>query len=135
MKRFFLLAAMLFAPVLCWGQQTSIVATVTDPAGKAYQFLTGSSSIQCPGNQQPVFNGSPLTRTIPITGGDGNGTFTQVLWDVNAIQPAGCSWRFAITAGNGVTNFTTGNIAGVTGVGPVNLSVAISAYSVLLPAT
>ncbi len=135
MRRFILLAAMLFTPGLCWAQQTAISATVTDPAGRAYSFLTGSASIQCPGNQQPTFNGSPLPRTIPLTGGDGNGHFTQVLWDVNAIVPSGCSWRWAITWQDGITSFITGNIGGVTGPGPVDLSVAISAFAVLLPAS
>ncbi len=135
MKRFFLLAAMLLAPALAWGQQTTIAATVTDPSGRPYTFLTGNASIQCPGNQQPTFNGSPLTRTISITGGDGNGHFTQVLWDVNSIVPTGCSWRWEITWSDGVTNFITGNIGGVTGAGPVDLSAAISAFSVPLPAS
>jgi hypothetical protein len=135
MKKLFLVAALLFFPALCRAQNTTIVATITDPTGRFYTFLTGSASIQCPGNEQPTFNGSPLARTIPITGGDGNGHFTQVLWDTSKILPAGCTWRWAITWQDGITNFTTGNIGGVTGTGPVDLSSAISAFSVPLPNT
>ena len=139
MKRFFLLMAILFAPALAWGQQTVVTATVIDPNGVPYAFLTGNASINCPGNQAPLFNGYTVPRTISIVGGNGNGQFTMTLYDINAITPTGCSYNFAITAQNGITNFiatgvgASGSATPITGAGPVNLSVAISAFAVLLP--
>jgi len=125
----------------CFGQQTKISATIIDPAGHLYQFLTGSASINCPGGQAPLYNGYTVPRNFPITGGDGNGTFSLTLYDVNVITPSGCSYNFAITASNGTTNFIAPSIGGsasatpITGTGPVNLSTAINAYAVLLPST
>lgn len=134
-KLFFLLAFLLLAAVNAHGQQTVIAATVIGPNGSPYAFGTGSASIACPGNQQPTFNGSPLTRTIPITGIDGFGSFTLKLWDVLAIQPLGCAWTFAITDQCTIGSFRTGNIGGalqspiITGPGPISLSTAINAFA------
>ena len=139
MKRLLLLAAMLLVPGLLRAQNTFVTATITDPNGNAYTFLTGAASINCPGNQAPLFNGYSLARTIPIVGGDGNGHFTMSLWDVNAITPSGCSWNFAITWKDGITAFTaigvgaSGSGTPITGSGPVDLSAPISAFAVLLP--
>lgn len=113
--------------------QTPIQATVTDPNGTPYAFGTGSASIVCPGNEQPTYNGSPLTRTITVTGFDGFGKFSMQLWNLAVIQPVGCAWTFAITAQDGKTSFTTGQITTVTGNTLVDLSAAISAYAVPLP--
>jgi hypothetical protein len=141
MKRFFLFVAMLFAPALCWGQQTTVQATVLDPTGRAYSFLTGTASINCPGNQAPLFNGFTIPRTISITGGDGNGHFQMVLYDINSITPVGCSYNFAITWQDAVTTFiapsigASGSATPITGTGLVNLSTPINAYAVLLPAS
>jgi hypothetical protein len=141
MKRLLVFLAIFACPALCWGQQTSVNATILDPAGHAYQFLTGSASINCPGNAQPTFNGFTVPRNYPITGGDGNGHFTLVLFDVNQIAPLGCSYNFAITAQNGSTSFTATSIGAgssatpIAGAGPINLSTPINAYAVLLPST
>ena len=134
-KFFFLLAFLLLAAVDAHGQQTVVTATVIGPNGSPYSFGTGAASIACPGNQQPTFNGSPLTRTIPITGIDGFGSFTLKLWDVLAIQPLGCAWTFAITDQCTIGSFRTGNIGGalqspvITGPGPISLTTAINAFA------
>jgi hypothetical protein len=139
MKRLLLALAVLFMPAVCFGQNTIITATITDPIGLPYTFLTGSASLNCPGNQQPTYNGYTVPRNFTIVGGDGNGHFTQVLYDVNLIQPAGCSYRYAITWKDGITAFIAPSIGAsgsgtpVTGAGPVDLSAAISAFSVPLP--
>jgi hypothetical protein len=119
--------------------QTPVSATVVDPFGIPYNFSSGYASIACPGNQQPTFNGSPLTRTITITGFDGFGHFSMVLWDVGTIQPVGCGWQFMITWKDNLTSFTTGIIGkigqtpAITGQANVDLSAAISAFAVPLP--
>lgn len=76
MKRYLFLAIAILAAHSCYAQQTSVAATIVDPNGFAYQFLTGSASINCPGNQAPLYNGFSVPRNYPITGGDGNGHFT-----------------------------------------------------------
>ena len=133
MKRLFIFLTLLLAP-LARGQQTTVTATVTDPVGKIYAFGTGSATLVCPGNQQPTYHGFTVPRTITITGLDGFGTFSQKLYDVNAIDQGGCGYKFAITDVSTVYSFTTGLITTVTGAS-VNLSAAISAFSVLLPVT
>ena len=141
MKRLFPIAAMLLLPALAWGQQTPVTATITDPTGHPYAQGSGSASINCPGNQQPTYNGFTVPRNYTIVGLDGNGSFTLVLYDVNIISPSGCSYNFAITASNGSTSFTAPSIGlassgtPVTGTNTVNLSAAISAYAVPLPST
>lgn len=141
MKRFLIFLAFLLCPLVSRAQQTPITATVLDPKGNPYQFLTGSASIACPGNQAPLYNGFSVPRTYAITGGNGFGTFNLVLYDVNSITPSGCSYNFFITAGNGITTFTAPTIGGqfsatpITGTAVVNLSVPINAYAVLLPST
>lgn len=134
-----LIAITIAASLPCSAQQTQIQATVVDPIGNAYQFLTGSASINCPGNQAPLYNGFTVPRNYPITGADGNGHFTQTLYDVNLITPTGCSYNFAITYKDGVTSFIATGVGGsgsatpITGAGPVNLSTPINAFAVLLP--
>lgn len=142
MKKILFIIGILFMTASCCdAQQTAIQATVVDPNGFAYQFLTGSASINCPGNQAPLYNGFSVPRNYPITGGDGNGHLTLVLYDVNVLTPPGCSYNFAITAQNGITNFiapsigASGSATPITGTGPVNLSTPINAYAVLLPVT
>ena len=134
MKRYLwlLLALTLLLPLMASAQQTTVTATIKDPNGVPYAFGSGRGSISCPGNQQPTYNGSPLARTITITGLDGNGTFTQVFWDVNAIQPVGCAWVFSICDITTAYCFTTPPLNGVTG-NAVNMSSQISAYAVVLP--
>lgn len=132
MKRWLLLAAMLFAPALCWAQNTTVTATVTDPNGVAYAFGTGYAALVCPGNQAPTYNGYTVPRSFAITGLDGTGTFTQMLYDVNLILPTGCGYQWHLTAQNGITTFITGSITSVTGAS-INESTSISAYAVLLP--
>lgn len=131
-KRFFILAAMLLVAVSCRAQNTSVTATVTDPNGNPYAFGTGYAALVCPGNQQPTYNGYTVPRTFTITGLDGNGKFTQVVYDLSVIQPSGCGYQWHITYKDGVTTFITGSITSVTG-SSVNESAAISAYAVLLP--
>jgi hypothetical protein len=132
MRRYLILALAIFAAQSCYAQQTTVTATVTDPSSHPYSFLTGYASLVCPGNQAPTFNGYSMPRTFVITGGDGNGTFTQVLYDVNLIAPSGCGYQWHITWKDGVTSFITGSITSVTGAS-VNESAAISAFSVPLP--
>jgi hypothetical protein len=138
MRKVLLFSALLFAwPALA--QQTPVSATVTSPNGIAYAFATGSASIVCPGNAQPTYNGYTVPRNITITGFDGFGFFSMVVYDVNALQPVGCAYTFAITAQDGIHSFTTGLIGGatqspvITGNANVDLSAAISAYAVPLP--
>jgi hypothetical protein len=139
LKRLVQLAILLLCAVPAFGQQTPVTATVVDPKGQPYTFSSGYASIACPGNQQPTFNGSPLTRTITITGFDGFGKFSMVLWDVNAIQPINCGWKFMITWKDNLTSFTTGiigasaQVPAITGSTVVDLSAAISAYAPPLP--
>jgi hypothetical protein len=137
----FFFIAFIIAVQSCHAQQTQIQATITDPNGNPYSFLTGLASINCPGNQQPTYNGFTVPRNYPITGGDGNAHFTLVLYDVNVILPSGCSYNFSITAQDGVTSFIATAVGGsgsatpVTGTGPVNLSFPISAFAVPLPSS
>lgn len=126
--------AILVLSVTCRAQNTTVTATVTDPNTQPYAFSTGYAALVCPGNQAPTYNGFSLPRTFTITGFDGTGTFTQVLYDVSVLAPTGCGYQWHITYKDGVTNFITGTITSVTGTGPVNLSAAISAFAVLLPA-
>jgi hypothetical protein len=134
MKRLFLLAAMLLAPMVAWGQNTTVTATVTDPTGRFYTFSTGYAALVCPGNAAPTLNGYTVPRTFTIVGFDGNGKFTQVLYDVNSILPAGCGYQWHIVWQDGITAFITGTITSVTGAS-VNESSAISAFAVPLPNT
>lgn len=136
MRRILQLAVLLLCAVPAFGQQTPISATITDPNGVPYNFGVGYSALRCPGNQQPTFNGSPIIQSsVPIPGIDGNGFFSMKLYDLNAIQPTGCVYTFAICWQDQITCFTTGNITGITGAGNVDLSAAISAFSVPLPAS
>lgn len=132
MKRFLLLAAMILAPALAWGQQTTVTATVTDVNSAAYAGGTGYAALVCPGNAQPTYNGYTILRSFAITGLDGTGTFTQVVYDVNLILPTSCGYQWHITAQNGVTSFITGTITSVTGAS-VNESTTISSYAAPLP--
>lgn len=137
MKR--LLFLILFCATVATAQQVPVTATVVAPNGPTYSFATGSANLVCPGNQQPTYNGSPIQRSQTITGFDGFGTFSMKLYDVNAIQPVGCAYTFAITDITGNYSFTTGLIGGaaqspvITGSTLVDLSVAISAFAVPLP--
>jgi hypothetical protein len=132
MKRLLLVAALLLIPSLARAQNTSVTATVLDPSNRAYAFSTGYAALVCPGNQQPTFNGYTVPRTFTIVGFDGNGTFTQTVYDVNSIQPAGCGYQWHITYQDGITAFITGTITTVTGAS-VNLSTSISSFAVPLP--
>src|SRR5579863_1617741 len=131
-KYFFFVLCMAAFSSPAFAQQTTVTATVTDPSSHPYSFLTGYASLVCPGNQAPTYNGYSMPRTFAITGGDGNGTFTQVLYDVNVIAPSGCGYQWHITWKDGITSFITGSITTVTGTS-VNESAAISAFSVPLP--
>lgn len=132
MRRLLLLAAILLAPALCWGQNTTVTATVTDSVGAPYTNSTGYAALVCPQNQAPLLNGYSVPRTFPIVAFDSTGTFTQQVYDVSQLTPAGCGYQWHIVYQDGATNFITGLITSVTGTS-VNESTAISAYSVLLP--
>ena len=135
---FFIVCILLLA---CNAQQVQTNATIVDPNGNPYAGGTGSASINCPGNQQPLYNGFVVPRNYTIVGLDGNGHFTLVLYDVNLITTTGCSYNFAITSQNGLASFTAPSIGAsgsgtpVTGAGPVNLSTAINAYAVPIPSS
>jgi hypothetical protein len=140
MKRtFLLLALVLLWPVEAIAQQTPITATVTSPNNVPYALGTGSSSIVCPGNQAPTYNGYTVPRNQTIPGINGFGTFSMTVYDVNALQPAGCAYTFAICDITTAYCFTTGLIGGasqvpaITGSSIVNLSTVISAYAIPLP--
>jgi hypothetical protein len=139
MKRLlYLLALLLLTAAHAHGQSTIVTATVVDPRTFPYQAGTGLFSIQCPGNSMPYNNRAPLTRTIPITGLDGNGKFTQSIWDTSQITdvnnaPMSCQWRVSITDACQVATFSV-LVTGVTGAGPVNLSSQINAAAVNLSA-
>jgi hypothetical protein len=133
MKRFILLFAFILSASTIQAQTTNIQATITDPHSIPYSFGTGSVSLVCPGNAAPTYNGYTVNRNYVITGLDGNGFFTLQLHDLGFLDQSSCNYRFAITWKDGVTSFIAPGITGVTGVGPVDLSAAISAFSVLLP--
>jgi hypothetical protein len=132
MKKLFLIAALLFFPALCRAQNTTVTAQVSDPTGRFYTFSTGYAALVCPGNAAPTFNGYTVPRTFTIVGFDGNGRFTQTLYDVNSILPIGCGYQWHIVWQDGITAFITGTITSVTGAS-VNESSAISAFAVPLP--
>lgn len=134
LKKFLIILGLLLCPVAALAQNTTVTATVTDANSTPYAFATGYAALVCPGNQAPTYNGFSVPRTFTITGFDGNGTFTQVVYDVSVLVPSGCGYQWHITAQDGVTNFITGTITSVTGAS-VNESTAISAYAVLLPST
>ena len=115
-------------------QNTTVTAQVSDPTGRFYTFSTGYASLVCPGNAAPTFNGYTVPRTFTIVGFDGNGKFTQTLYDVASILPAGCGYQWHIVWSDGVTAFITGTITSVTGAS-VDESSAISAFAVPLPNT
>ena len=123
-----------FIAPLCYAQNTTVTATVTDPSSTPYAFSTGYAALVCPGNQAPTYNGYSVPRTFSITGFNGNGTFTQVVYDVSVLVPTGCGYQWHITYKDGVTNFITGTITTVTG-SSVNESAAISAFAVPLPSS
>lgn len=133
-RKLLLILALLACPALLHAQNTSVTATVTDPNGNPYVFSTGYAALVCPGNAQPTFNGFTVPRTFTIIGFDGFGSFTQVVYDVNLIQPTGCGYQWHIVYKDGVTAFITGTITTVTGAS-VNESAAISAFAVPLPTT
>jgi hypothetical protein len=132
MKQFIFIIAICMATI-ARAQNTNIQATITDPHSIPYSFGTGSVSLVCPGNAAPTYNGYTVNRNYVITGLDGNGFFTLQLHDLGFLDQSSCNYRFAITWKDGVTSFIAPGITGVTGVGPVDLSSAISAFSVLLP--
>lgn len=132
MKRSLLIGSLLFVAQCCHAQNTTVTATVTDANMQPYAFSTGYAALVCPGNQAATYNGFSIPRSFTITGFDGTGTFTQVLYDVSVLVPTGCGYQWHITYKDGVTNFITGTITSVTG-SAVNESVAISAFAVLLP--
>lgn len=132
MRTIILIALMAFVAATCHAQNTTVTATVTDPNTQPYAFSTGYAALVCPGNQAPTYNGFSIPRTFPITGFDGTGTFTQVLYDVSVLVPTGCGYQWHITYKDGVTNFIAGTITSITGTS-VNESAAISAFAVLLP--
>jgi hypothetical protein len=139
MRNILVIFAFLFSALPAFGQQTPITATVVSPNGVNYAFATGTANIVCPGNQAPTYNGFSIQRSQSITGINGFGTFSMTVYDVNAIQPVGCAYTFAITDQTGVYGFTTGLIGGatqfpvITGSTIVDLSSSISAYAVPLP--
>lgn len=131
--------ALLFLCPAAFSQQTTVTAHVKDPRGFDWQAATGLASIQCPGNSMPYNNRSPLTRTIPITGLSGTGTFSMQLWDTSQITdvnnaPLSCQWRMSFTDACQVATFSV-LVTGVTGSGPVDLSTQINASSVNLSAS
>lgn len=132
MRRIILILVILFVAVAAHAQNTTVTATVTDPSAHPYVFGTGYAALVCPGNQAPTYNGFTVNRTYAITGLDGTGTFTQVVFDVSVLVPVGCGYQWHITYKDGVTTFITGTITTVTG-SSVNESAAISAYAVPLP--
>jgi len=128
--------ASLMLATAAFSQQTIVTAHVQDPRGFDYQAGYGQSSIQCFQNSQPYFNGSPLTRSIPIPALDGTGSFTQTLWDTSTITdtngaPLSCQWQISIHDHCAVATFSV-LVTGVTGSGPVNLSSQINAAAVNL---
>jgi hypothetical protein len=123
-----------FLPLSACGQNTTVTATVTDPNSVAYVFSTGYAALVCPGNAAATFNGFSVPRTFTITGFDGTGTFTQVVYDVSQLQPSGCGYQWHITYKDGVTSFITATITAVTG-SSVNLSATISSYAVAIPSS
>lgn len=140
-KRFFLLLATLWAVLACapsgLSQTTQVSGTVLAPNGQAYQAGTGTFSISCPGNQQPYVNGSVIPRTIPLVRLDGNGAFSQELYDTSFMtdingQPLTCSWKASFLDNCGVATFGV-TFTGITGVS-VNVTSQISAVSVPLSA-
>jgi hypothetical protein len=137
MKRLlYLLALLLLTAAHAHGQNTIVTATVVDPRTFPYAGGTGFGSIQCTGNAQPYRNRSPLTRTIPITGLDGNGSFSQSLWDTVGLTdannaPLTCQWRLSFTDQCNIATFSV-LVTGVTGAGPINLSSQINAAAVNL---
>lgn len=133
MKRSLLIGSLLFVAQCCHAQNTTVTATVTDANMQPYAFSTGYAALVCPGNQAATYNGFSIPRSFTITGFDGTGTFTQVVYDVSVLVPTGCGYQWHITYKDGITNFITGTITSVTG-SAVNESVAISAFAVLLPA-
>jgi hypothetical protein len=135
MKRFILLFAFILSASTIQAQTTNIQATITDPHSIPYSFGTGSVSLVCPGNAAPTYNGYTVNRNYVITGLDGNGFFTLQLHDLGFLDQSSCNYRFAITWQDGITSFIAPGITGITGAGPVDLSTAISAFSVLLPAS
>jgi len=133
MRQFIFVIALIGMATIVRAQNTNIQATITDPHSIPYSFGTGSVSLVCPGNAAPTYNGYTVNRNYVITGLDGNGFFTLQLHDLGFLDQSSCNYRFAITWKDGVTSFIAPGITGVTGVGPVDLSSAISAFSVLLP--
>jgi hypothetical protein len=139
MKRLLLLLGfLLLGAANAQGQQTIVQATVLDPRTFPYQGGGGTFTIQCPGNNQPYVNRSPIPRSIPINTLSGSGSFTTVLYDTSFMTdvnnaPLVCQWKVSINDQCQAAFFST-LVTGVTGAGPVNLSAQINAAAVNLSA-
>lgn len=133
---FYLLIAILAWCPSAFAQQTIVQATVLDPRGFAYQGGGGTFTIQCPGNNQPYVNRTPIPRSIPINTLDGAGHFQQTVYDTSFTTdvnsaPLVCQWKIAVNDQCQAAFFTT-LLTGITGSGPVNLSAQINAAAVNL---
>lgn len=140
-KRLFLILATLCVLLGCaplgLSQTTQVSGTVLAPNGLAWQAGTGNFSIQCPQNEQPYVNGSVIPRNIPLVRLDGNGAFSQQLYDTSFMtdinnQPLTCSWKANFLDNCGVATFGV-TFTGITGAS-VNVTSQISAVSVPLSA-
>ena len=120
-------------------QNTAVTGNVAGPNGFVWANATGHASLVCPGNAQPYIGTSPIPRDYPTVGLDGNGNFTQGLYDTSAMvdvnqAPISCNYVYSFTEQCGITSFKTNPLTGVTGTGPVNLTSQIAATAVNMSA-
>src|ERR1700693_1242256 len=139
MKRLLLIFGLLSFALPAWSQQLTVTATVVDPNGKPFASGTSAANLVCAGNAQAYFGTSPISRSTPTVGLDGNGHFSQVLYDTSLLvdvnhNPLVCNYVYTVTDQCGIASFTTGSLSGITGAGPVDISVQINSFAVPLSA-
>src|ERR1700693_1863948 len=134
MKRLLLIFGLLSFALPAWSQQLTVTATVVDPNGKPFASGTAAANLVCAGNAQAYFGTSPISRSTPTVGLDGNAHFSQVLYDTSLLvdvnrNPLVCNYVYTVTDQCGIASFTTGPLSGITGAGPVDISVKINSFA------
>jgi hypothetical protein len=138
-KRLIIILILMACPAFLHAQQLTVSATVTGSNGP-WANGTAHASLVCPGNAQAYSGTFPIARDTPTVALDGNGHFSQVLFDtsqlkdVNGSAMTTCSYVFRITEACGISNFSTGALTGITGAGPVDLTSQINTFTVPLSA-
>lgn len=100
MKKFILASLLLCSALVAKAQNTTVSGTVTDSDGIAWANGTINFQLVNPGGQggNPKYNGTPLTpsQTNITVALSGTGTFSQSVFDVTQLTPAGLAYNISI---------------------------------------